>query len=61
MNTTQKIFILVSVISFVIWVLFALDNRIDLGLEYGFDEPLLIISFAIGVGSLVGFFLFKDK
>jgi len=61
MNDKQKILAIVSVISFVLWIGLSVADESRVTFDDMFEETGAIIALAIGVGSLVGFFLFKDK
>ena len=65
MNNLQKIFLIIAIMSFILWLGMAFNNNggwLDSDMiDELFDEVSVIVAFTIGVGSLVGFFLFKDK
>ena len=61
MNDKQKIFAIVSVVSFVLWIGLSVADERRVSFDDMFEETGAIIALAIGVGSLVGFFLFKNK
>ena len=61
MNDKQKILAIVSVISFVLWIGLSVADESRVTFDDMFEETGAIIALAIGVGSLFGIFLFKDK
>ena len=63
MNNKQKIFAILSILGIIIWItstIHAVTYFISDDL-FKFDSIISAISFAIGLGSFAGFFLFKDK
>lgn len=67
LNTTQKVCAMVGALSFTYWLLIGQTySYVDIWdifakFDYWFLEWYGVVSFAITVGSVVGFFLFKDK
>jgi|TARA_B100001964_G_C13810703_1_gene412924 hypothetical protein len=68
MNDKQKIFLIVGIITFIIW-LFLPTSKV-VGIDWLFDSDTTyrwfrdwdnVLLFALWVGSGVAFFLFKDK
>ena len=64
-NLTQKISVIAGAIFFVFWLIVAYDNDFDLfdsdWWRYGFDTWYLQVTVALFVGSIVSYFVFKDK
>ena len=58
MNTTQKVFVLISLISFITWVSFPATSNIRYD-DY-IQEWYQIVLLAVWLGSFVGIYLFKD-
>jgi len=65
MNKTQKISLIVAVVTFVFWLASAFENGFELfdpdWWDEGFEEWYLQVSFALFMGSFVTYFLFKNK
>ena len=65
MNTSQKIFVIIATTSFILWLGMAFNNNggwLDSDIiEELFNELSVIVAFAIGCASLVGYKLFADK
>ena len=65
MNTIQKISLIVAAVTFVFWLASAYENGFELFYpewwDDGFEEWYLQLSFALFIGSLVTYFLFKGK
>jgi len=65
MNKIQKISVISGAVFSILWFLAAKENSFELfdpdWWGEGFDEWYLMLWFALAIGSLVTFFLFKDK
>jgi hypothetical protein len=65
MNNIQKIFVIIAITSFILWLGMAFNNNggwLDSDMiDELFDEVSVVVAFSIGCGSLTGLFLFKDK
>ena len=65
MNKIQKISLIAGIVFSILWILSAYENRFELFDPYewetAFDECYLMLLFALAVGSLLSFYLFKDN
>lgn len=61
MNDKQKIFAVVGVTCFALWILLSAIDEAYFRMNDLFEEIEAVIALGISIGCAVGFFLFTDK